>query len=195
MKVNHAVRKLTTLAMLAAISVVLVTVIRVPMFLPFLEYDPADIPIFVATFLYGPLTGLGLTIVVALIQGLTVSAGSGIIGIMMHIVATGGFVLVAGLIYRRHKTKKSALAALACGTLCMTVMMALWNLLLTPIFMGMPREAVIPLLLPAIVPFNLIKAGINAGVTFLIYKPISMRISQSAEHIKSCPLDNPNGSC
>ena len=61
-------RKLTTLAMLTAISIVLVYLIRIPMFLPFLEYDPADIPIFLATLSFGPATGLILTVVVSLLQ-------------------------------------------------------------------------------------------------------------------------------
>lgn len=178
MKRSFSIRKLTTLAMLAAISIVLVTAVRVPMFLPFLEYDPGNIPILIATFLYGPLTGLALTVVVAFIQGLTVSASSGIIGILMHIFATGSFVLVAGLIYRQKKSKTRAVAALAAGSATMVLMMVTWNLVFTPIFMGMPREAVAGLLVPAIIPFNLIKGGINSVVTFLVYKPVSMRLHQ-----------------
>lgn len=49
-------------------------------------------------------------IVVAVVQGLTVSAASGVYGIIMHIIATGTFVLVAGFLYQKHKTKKGALS-------------------------------------------------------------------------------------
>ena len=48
----------------------------------------------------------------------------------------------------------------------------LWNYLIAPIYMGYPREAVAELLVPAFLPFNLLKAGLNAGFTFLLYKPI-----------------------
>lgn len=97
MKASQTTRKLTTIAMLAAVSIVLVALIRIPFPpAPFLEYDPADIPIFICTFLYGPVAGLGLTLVVSVIQGTTVSAGSGIIGIVMHFLATGAFALLAG---------------------------------------------------------------------------------------------------
>ncbi len=34
-------------------------------------------------------------------------------------------------------------------------------------------EAVAELLLPAFLPFNLLKAGLNAGFTFLLYKPVT----------------------
>ena len=79
-------RKLPTMAMLAAISIVLVALIHFPIIpgATFLEYDPADVSILVGTFLFGPWAGLALTAVVSVIQGLTVSAGSGVIGIDVY---------------------------------------------------------------------------------------------------------------
>ena len=50
--------------------------------------------------------------------------------------------------------------------------MMLWNYLIAPIYMGYPREAVVELLLPAFLPFNLIKGGLNAAITMLLYKPV-----------------------
>ena len=49
--VSANTRKLTTLAMLAALAIVLVALIHFPLVpaAPFLEYDPADIPIFIGT--------------------------------------------------------------------------------------------------------------------------------------------------
>ncbi len=174
MKKMRTTKKLTTMAMLAALSIVLVTFIHFPLFpaAAFLEYDPADIPIFIGTFLFGPLAGLSLTFVVAVIQGLTVSAGGQVIGIIMHILATGSFALLAGNLYKRYHTRKGALLALACGVLSMTVVMALCNLILTPIYMGTPVEAVLSMLVPVIIPFNLLKAGINGIITYFVYKPI-----------------------
>jgi riboflavin transporter len=166
--------KLAKMGMLVAISVILVYFIHFPIFpaAPFLEYDPADIPIFIGTFAFGPLAGLTLTIVTSVIQGLTVSAAGGWFGILMHILATGSFVLVAGLIYRKSKTRKGAMIAMAAGTFTMTGMMAVANIILDPIFYGMPVEAVYALL-PFIIGFNLIKAGANSIITFLLYKRIS----------------------
>lgn len=171
----RSTRKLTTMAMLAAVAIVLVALIHFPL-LPaasFLEYDPADVPILIGTFLFGPWAGLGLTVVVALIQGLTVSAASGPIGILMHVLATGSVALVAGTIYQRNKTRTGALLALAASIAVRTVVMIGCNLVFTPIFMGQPMQAVLGMLLPVIVPFNLLYASINALATYVVYKPVS----------------------
>lgn len=163
------------MAVLAALSILLVALIHFPIFpaAAFLEYDPADIPILIGGFMFGPLGGIVLTVLVCLLQGVTVSASSGIIGILMHFMATGSFVLTASLIYKKHHTMKGAIAGLALGSIAMTVMMVIWNLVFTPIFMGVSVDTVIPMILPIIVPFNLLKAGINSCVTFLVYKPLS----------------------
>ena len=168
-------KKSTTLGILGALSVLLVSIIHFPIFIaaPFLEYDPADIPILIGTFLFGPFSGFLLTVVVSFVQGFTVSASSGIIGVVMHIVSTGTFVLIAGNIYRIDKTRKNAVIALLCGAIGMALVMPLWNLLLTPVFMHVPRTVVLNMMLPTIIPFNVIKAGVNAVITFFLYKSIS----------------------
>ena len=91
----------------------------------------------------------------------------------MHIFATGAFVWTAGLIYKHNRTKKSAVIALIAGILVMTATMCLWNVIFTPIYMGTPRKAIIAMLPTAIIPFNLLKSGINSVVTFLLYKKLS----------------------
>ena len=166
-------RKLVMLAMLAAISVALVMTVHIPMpFAPFLEYDPADIPIFIATFAFGPVSGLVVTVVVSVIQACTVSSLSGWIGALMHVIATGSFVLVAGILYKKFHTIKGAILSLGAGALTMVLMMIPLNLIFTPLFMGAPVSVVRDMLLPAIIPFNLIKAGGNALLTFFLYKAI-----------------------
>lgn len=174
-KQKMTTRQMVGMAMLAAISIVFVSVIHFPLFpaAAFLEYDPADIPILIGTFAYGPIAGFILTVVVSLIQGSTVSAGSGIIGIIMHIVATGSCTLISGTIYQKMKTKKGAAISLSVGVITMTFAMVLMNLILTPLFMGAPVEAVMAMLVPIIIPFNLLKSCINCFITFLLYKSIS----------------------
>ena len=170
----HKTRRLTAMAVMAALSVALVAMIHFPVFpaVAFLEYDPADIAILICGFAFGPLAGICVTAVAALIQGLTVSATSGVYGIIMHLIATGTYVTVASLIYQKHKTKKSAALSLLFGTLAMAAIMVPSNLLITPYFMGAPVAAIVALL-PYIVLFNLIKAGANGIITFFVYKSIS----------------------
>ncbi|MBP0981401.1 MAG: ECF transporter S component [Oscillospiraceae bacterium] len=178
MKSSIKTRKLTIMAMLVALSVILLYLVHFPIFpaAAFLEYDPADIPIFIGTFLFGPSAGLMITAAASIIQGFTVSASSGIIGIIMHILSTGSFVIVAGNIYRKKHTFKGALLALVCGTITMTTVMCIWNVIFTPIFMGAPRAVVINMLVPVIMPFNFIKAGGNSLITVLVYKRMSVWI-------------------
>ena len=63
-------------------------------------------------------------------------------------------------------------SGLICGVCCQTAVMLLWNYLIAPVYMGYTREAVAELLLPAFLPFNLIKGGLNAAATLLLYKPV-----------------------
>ena len=86
--------------------------------------------------------------------------------------------------FRRLRPGRDAgvvLTVNALGTLAMTVLMCILNLVLDPIFWGTPREAVLRLLVPAIIPFNLSKAGINSLITFLIYKRVSKLIHRAED--------------
>ena len=165
--------KIAVTAMFCAIAIVLMYLIRISFpVLPFLVYDPADIPIIICTFLFGPAAGLINTVIVSIIQMLTASS-DGLYGGLMHVIATGTYVLTAGLIYKYRHTLKGAIAALCFGTLAWTVVMIFANLIITPLFMGTPTQAVAQLLIPAIIPFNLLKAGINSIIAFILYKSIS----------------------
>ena len=175
---SQKIRKLVVMALLVAISVVLIYAIRFPLVpaAAFLEYDPADIPILIGALAYGPVAGVMLTVVASLIQGLTVSAGSGWYGIIMHIIATSTLVVVASGIYRFKHTRTGGIVGLVLGTLSMGLIMMPANHFITPLFTGWPVEAVDALLLPGILPFNLIKAGLNSFITFLTYKTVSRYI-------------------
>ena len=61
----------------------------------------------------------------------------------------------------------------------MVLLMLLWNYLIAPIYMGLPREELAKLLLPVFLPFNLIKGGINAAITFLVHKPVISALKRS----------------
>lgn len=166
-------RKLVTMAMLIAIGVALVAVFHYPIIpaVPFLLYDAADVPIFIGAFAFGPWWGIAMTAIISVIQGTLISPADGIVGILMHILATGSFVLVSGLFYRRKKTRQRAIASLALGTGVWILVMIGWNLVITPAYFQMPLSAVVALL-PWIILFNFIKAGANSILTYFLYKPI-----------------------
>ena len=163
-------KKLTTLAMLAALAYLIMVVGRIPMVL-FLSYDPKDVIIAIGGFIFGPLEAFIISFIVSLIEMFTVS-DTGVIGAIMNLVSTCSFACTAAIIYKKNHTLKGAVIGLLCGLAAMVVVMLLWNYLLTPIYMGYPREAVAAMLPTTFLPFNLIKGGLNAAITMLLYKPV-----------------------
>ena len=166
-------KKITVLAMITAIAFVLAAFVRFPVVpaVAFLRYDPKDIVIAIAGFIYGPGAALLVTVVVSTIQMFTTSQ-TGIIGWVMNVIASTAFCCTAALIYKKNRTLKGAVYGLSAGLVLATAVMMAWNYLITPIFMGVPREVVVRLLLPGFLPFNLISNGLNAALTILLYKHV-----------------------
>lgn len=174
---NNKTKKITMTAMLCAITYVVMAVGRVPVIL-FLKYDPSDVIVTLGGLIWGPMTSCIVATVVAFVEMLTVSE-TGIIGCIMNIVQSLSFACTAAVIYKKKHTLYGALAGLAAGCITATVVMMLWNYLITPIYMGYPREAVAEMLLPVFLPFNLLKGGLNAALTFLLYKPVVTALRKS----------------
>ena len=170
-------KKSISIAMLAAAAFVVMALIRIPVVL-FLKYEPKDIIIAIGGFIYGPMTALIITLIVSLIEMVTISS-TGFIGLVMNVLSTACFACTASFIYKKHRTLKGAVTGLITGSLVMVVMMLLWNYLITPIYMGYPREAVASMLLPVFLPFNLLKAALNTAVTLLIYKPLTTALKKA----------------
>lgn len=164
-------KKITTLAMLCAVAYVVMLVGRIPVVL-FLKYDPKDIVITLGGLIWGPTTSFIVSLMVSFIEMITVSS-TGIIGCAMNIISSSSFACTAAFIYKKKRTLTGAVIGLFAGGVVMVAVMLLWNYLVTPIYMGYPREAVAELLLPAFLPFNALKAGLNGAITFLLYKPLT----------------------
>lgn len=166
--------KLCVMGMLSALSIVLVFLVRIPILpeAPYLEYDPADIPILITSYLYGPISGLAVTLIVCILQGITFSSGSGIIGILMHFFATGAMCMTVGLIAEKSKFNFRAIAAGIAGGIMMILIMVPLNMIFTPLYTGMSTKDIAKLILPVFIPFNGIKSGINVTVALIVYAAI-----------------------
>lgn len=136
-----------------------------------LKYDPKDVILAICGLLLGPLPALAVTVVTSLLEMLTISETSWP-GFVMNVVQSSVFILPSAILYNRRRSFSSAVTGLLSGVVAMIGMMLLWNALLTPIYMGAPREAVIQMLVPLFLPFNAIKGGLNAAITLLLYKPL-----------------------
>ena len=126
-------RRLTIMAMFTALAFASVALIRIPVML-WLNYDPKDVFLTIGAFLLGPIEGVIMTVVVALLELVTISS-TGIIGFAMNVFSSCLFVCTASLIYHRKRTLLGALIGLVCAALLATGGMLLWNYLITPLYM------------------------------------------------------------
>ena len=170
-------KKLATIGMLCALAYVAALIGRVPIVL-FLKYDPKDIIIVIGGLILGPLTSFVVTGIVSVVQMLTIS-GTGIWGCMMNIISSCSFACTASFVHKRKHNLSSAMLGLFCGWGCQVAVMMFWNYWIAPIYMGYPREAIVELMLPAFLPFNLIKGGLNAAIAMLLYKPVVTALRHS----------------
>lgn len=165
-------------AMLTALAIVLMLIVRFPL-LPsakFLEYDMGDIPVIIATLLFGIPSGVIILAAEALVQSLTVSAASSWEGFVMHFLSSSLFLIITYLFYTFGKKKKNSklffVIGLAISAVATAALMIPLNLIFTPMYLGVPVQAVKEMMLPVIVPFNLIKGAINAFTCAVIFLPL-----------------------
>ena len=175
-------RQLVTMALMCAIGVLL-SFVEFPLLpgVTWLKYDASAMPAMVCGFAFGPAAGLAVGVVGAVIHGILMADFSGAI---MNILVVTGFILPAALVYRRSRTFKSGVVGLVLSAVAATVMAILGNLVITPMWLGVPLDAVVAMILPILTPFNLIKAGINAVLTLIVYKSISNLITPKKKQVK-----------
>ena len=166
-------RTLATIAMLTAIAYVVMYISKIiPSVAGFLDFDFKDVVICIGGFTLGPTAAAVISILVAVIEFITVSQ-TGVIGLIMNILATTSFCCTACFIYKKHHTMKGAVLGLAAGVVALVVVMLLWNYLITPLYMpSWTRADILPLLPTIFLPFNLAKGGMNMAATLLLYKPV-----------------------
>ena len=167
---TYSVKKMVLLAMMAAIAYVMMCFIRIPVVM-FLKYEPKDVIITIAGFLFGPLSSFIISFIVSLVEMVTVS-DTGPIGALMNLLSTCCFACTASWIYKRNRTLTGAIVSLVAGSIVMIGAMLLWNWLITPIYLGYDREVVAGMLVPVFLPFNALKAGLNAAFVLFLYKPL-----------------------
>lgn len=167
---KYKTRRLTTTGMLCALAYAAAAVGRVPLVL-FLKYDPKDIIIAAGGFIFGPLTAFAVALTASLVEMFTISE-TGVLGFLMNVISSCSFACTAAFLHKKRPAFSGAAAGLLCGWVCMVLVMLLWNYLIAPVYMGCSRQAAASLLLPVFLPFNLIKGGLNAGASMLLYKPV-----------------------
>ena len=193
-------RKLTVLATLSAIAFLLALLfhyLAIPLVpaAPFLRFEPKDVVITIAGFLYGPLAVIPMALVVGLLE--MPFSGTWIYGLIMNVASTCAFACTASFIYKKRRTLGGAAVGLVAGAIMVILVMVPLNYLITPFFMGVPRNVVVGILVMGIGLFNFIKYAIVAAITMQLYMPLKKALvrakllpeeEDSAEKVKKIKL-------
>ena len=165
-------KRIAVTALFCAVAAIATLFIEFPILpgVTFLKYDPSAIVALVAGFAFGPSTGAIVSILPYLVH---LATQSGIYGAFMAIVATLSLVLPASLVYQRNTSFKGAVIGMCVGAVVCLACCIAANIVVTPLYMGAPRETVIGMIVPVLLPFNALKIAINCVATALVYKPLS----------------------
>ncbi|MBE6643967.1 MAG: ECF transporter S component [Ruminococcaceae bacterium] len=169
-------KRLVGMAMFAALAYGVTFVFRIPV--QFLTFDAKDAVLTIAAFIYGPASAIIMSLIPALIEFITISS-TGFWGFLMNFASSACFSFTASVIYKYRRSFNGAIIGLYASVLATTALMMVLNILVTPIYMKVSREVVINLLPTLLLPFNFAKALMNAAITMLIYKPVSIAMKRA----------------
>lgn len=173
---HNRTRMLVMLSLFTAVSYLSVYIIGFKV--SFLTFDVKNVFITVAAMLYGPVPGVVVSLLAALLELLLYST-TGFYGFIMNFLSSASFALVAGWFYRRHKTMVGSYLALTLATVMSTSLMMVANLFITPFYMGGSMTDVAKMIPTLLFPFNLIKCVVNAALVLVLYKPISLVLTRA----------------
>ena len=164
-------RQLVTMALLTAVGAIFMFA-QIPIIpgVTFLTYDPALVPATVAGFVYGP--GPGVVVGVCAVAVHALITGDWV-GALMNVVAGVSFILPAALGHGRARGFAGTVAGLACGVVLATAASIVSNLTIGVWFWYGSADAILPLLVPAVIPFNLAKALLNSVLTLVVFRAVS----------------------
>ena len=194
MKKQNRTAYLVKVAMLGVLAyVVMFLEFALPFFPSFLKLDFSELVPLIGALALGPAAGMLVELIKNILHWMTASSTGGV-GEIANFLVGSAFVMTAGFVYGKHKTKKGAVLSLACATAAMVVIGAVVNYVITVPFYAAVffknaggvdgviamSAAVIPairskltLILYAFCPFNLLKGIVLSIITFPLYKKVS----------------------
>ena len=183
------IKKICGIGVFAALAYITTFICKlIPNVAGFLSIDAKDAVIAIASFIYGPVAGPIIALIVAFVEFITISA-TGIWGFVMNFVSSATFSLVVSLIYKYRKTFNGAVIGFAVATVVTTAVMVALNPIIIPLYPYVDWSAadVVRIIPTVLLPFNFAKTLLNSALAMLLYKPIinamrSARLVNRAEH-------------
>lgn len=186
-------RNAVVAGMLSAIAFILMFIeIPVPMLIPsFIKMDISDLPALLGSFALGPVYGIVISLLKNILIMIIKGSSSAGVGELSNFILGAVFTFLAGLIYKRHKNIRGAIAGAVIGAAAMAAMSLPSNYFIVyPAyvkFYGLPMDVIVGMyqvilpyadsLLKCLVifniPFTFVKGMIDVAICFLIYKPLS----------------------
>lgn len=167
------------LSLLSAIAVILMYIDFpvIPIF-PWLKIDLSDVPALMGAFAFGPLSGVIIELMKNLLILIVKGTGTGFVGEFANFLVGVALVWPAALVYKKNKTKKTAILGMVLGILCIEVVGILANVyLLLPAYgMAMSKAELMQYVTVGLIPFNGIKSILVCGITYALYKKVSVSI-------------------
>ena len=186
---QHNVRYMTVTAMLSAVAFALMFFeFSIPFLVPsFIQMDLSELPALIGAFAMGPWYGVIICLIKNLIHLLITTTGG--VGELSNFILGAAFVLPAGLIYQRKKTKKNAVIGSVLGAAFMALLSVASNYVIVyPVYTAfLPMDTILAMyqeILPSAdtllkclvifnMPFTFVKGMLSVIITLLIYKHIS----------------------
>ncbi|GAA0820381.1 ECF transporter S component [Clostridium tertium] len=177
---NKNLNKFIKISLLGAIAVVLMYFDFPIPFLPFpwLKIDLSDIPALMGAFAFGPMAGIVVELIKNLLILIVKGTSTYFVGELANFIVGVSLVAPAAWVYHRNKSRKNALLGMALGTLSIEIIGIIANVyLLLPAFgMNMVKDELIQYVTIGLLPFNGIKSVLVCGITYVLYKRVSLSI-------------------
>jgi riboflavin transporter FmnP len=199
-KYKFGTKQIVRVAVFGALSGIFYIFIKfpVPFFPSFLEFHFDEVPAFIASFAYGPISGILVLLIKTLIKlPFTKTLG---VGELSDLIYSAAFILPAALIYKRHRNFKGVFTGLLIGTVFQLAISLISNVyVMIPFYMKvmeLPESVILgwcklanPKInnlgwsygLIAVLPFNAIKDAMVILLTLFTYKSVHRFIDKLHE--------------
>lgn len=186
---KDSIRFAAVTAIMGAVGFVLMLIeVSVPFMPAFIKLDFSELPAIITAFSLGPVWGAAVCLIKNLLH-LFVSSTQGV-GELANFLFGIFFVVPAGIIYKRRKTRSGALIASLVGSAAMAAASVVINYYIVyPIYsvLLMPSDVILSMyqvILPGIknlfqalvvfnMPFTFVKGILDSVICFIIYKKLS----------------------
>ena len=190
-KYKFGTKQMVRVAVFGALSGIFYIFIKfpVPFLPPFLEFHFDEIPAFIASFAYGPISGILVLLIKTLIK-LPMTSTLGV-GELSDLIYSAAFIIPTAIIYKKHRNFKGVIVGLSVGTVIQLTVSLVSNIyLIIPFYMKVmefPEQAILGMCqaanpritdigwsygLLAVLPFNAIKDAAVIILTLFTYKSV-----------------------